>query len=81
MAYFLGDGWTDNFLIDPSGKGLEDACERRIRLPIDVSQREDWLAESFPTKLLRLVFGVFLLYLEFCESSFVMQLNYVYFWH
>lgn len=53
MAYFLGDGWTDNFLIDPSGNGLEDACKRRIRLPVDVDQREDWTAESFPTKLLR----------------------------
>lgn len=53
MSYFLGNGWTGNFLIDPTGQGLGDACDKLIRLPVSVNQREEWMSESFPTKLLR----------------------------
>lgn len=43
----------ENFLIDSSGKGLEDACARIIRIPAPETEWEAWRNESFPTKLLR----------------------------
>jgi hypothetical protein len=56
LAYFLGTGLTENFLIDVHGNGLKDVCEKRIQISSGRDGWDDWAEESFPTKILRQAF-------------------------